>query len=227
MVQETIEEEVQPKSGRLFIKYIIPETTIATTPLPPKWTGILAVPLIVFALLCCPPVMHWIYPQLFPVDLHEAQAFRTQFLPWTEFTRIISEVLLAVFVGGQVFNDAVRNSIKRTLERLQELLDTSTNEQRAELARRANNALDVLEDWLFGRTGVRHKIRRSWDAYNAIIAFRNVVWRDVKWLYLRLITIRIYYLFPGGMYGLLAYVFFFLILLSKCFKFYLDYGISR
>jgi hypothetical protein len=179
------------------------------------------------ALCCFPPMTKLLYPHLFPIDHTQILVIRTVWLPWTEFARIISEVFLALFVGGQVFNDWVRDSIRDNLRKLQELFDSAATNEAEDLRTRMNEALDELIDWLVGGRGLRHKIRRFRVAFASVLELKDAVWRDIRWLYPRLLMIRIYYLFPGGIYGLVAYLSFAVILLSKCFKYYLDFGITR
>jgi hypothetical protein len=208
-----------------FVDLIVPRVDHSSRQIGPAGTVLLIVPLLLLALACCPPIRELVYTRLISAQnrnwLHTNKLSITQ---WTEFIRILAEVLLAVFVGGQVFNDSLRGYAREFLAVLQELINESHKKHATALRGELQEKASDLKEWLYSEIRIIDIPKSLLQGYRKANALNKLLTGRSLYLHYSLLSLRLYQMLPGGLYGALAYECFLTILLMKCTKYYLDFG---
>lgn len=179
----------------------------------------IALPLFVLAALCCPPACDFILSRTFDPSLVRN---KETILPWTEFVRIFAEVCAALFIGGQVFNDGMRRGVVSIFDNLQDAIDESFKQRSSNVREKIGHLATVIKDALTAKVTLGNIVPNLLVILFSTRRIQDLLITDIPHLQGKLLLIRLYYVFPGGLYGIGAYGCFVVILFMKCFKYYID-----
>jgi hypothetical protein len=179
--------------------------------------------LLCLALSCAPPLRNYLCEYV--LDKEYWRANKQYWVPWIEFTRILSEMLLAVTVGSALYASSLISWVKRTAESTQAKREAELEGWHVELENSMKeDAKEYVKLFQASRTwqGWRSAFQTFFRMGVLALRLNRNITRGIPALYRRLILFGLYSNFPGGLYGLFSYLLVLVILFTKVFKFYLD-----
>jgi len=203
-------------AGRLFL------------PVEADYNRVLGVPLRVLVLLAlfgivalsAPPVVERVWDEdIWPFD--SIRASHAVWESWLPFAVTGLEILLALLIGGSVFGEWAAAHSKSALDRLQASVDASRKEDIVDAEDELEGRLRRYRMLLEGITW-RNIVVRLWELFflsRDILAF---VVREVPRTNARFVTAKIGVAFPGGFFGLFAFMTFGVLSIAKVLDLYLN-----
>jgi hypothetical protein len=177
--------------------------------------------LVVFGVLviAAPPIAHRIVPSGFAVLVkYDATTWKL----WVDYAKLALESLIAVCIGGTVFADSMKSSIRGKLERAATKLDERAREQ---MEGRRTEIETLVSDFQTAsqrmKLGVRGYLQGILEL--ALLAPRGYrllygLYHWGPWINLQVMLLN----FPGGLFGFGAYSLLLLLTVLKCLKLYID-----
>jgi len=158
------------------------------------------------------------------------QVFDTEFIVqnkalwkiWLGFSKIVLETLLALMIGASVFAEQFRTTVRKQLEIYSEIREKALQHKLANLRGEFSDIAKEIED-LQRDIGVNfgsmlHNLVRLFKLSKSI---QTTVFAFPK-RYRKLAQMALLVGFPGGTYGLLAFLLFLLLTMVKVMQVYVD-----
>jgi hypothetical protein len=141
---------------------------------------------------------------------------------YSDFAIILFQMLIALTVGGIFITEELVKSLQARMAQTQALMDaTFVQKRRRMMAKMYRTYVRVKRLW----RGVawRNVVQRFMDACNSLFELFSLVNKELPVTYAYMLAFRAASAFPGGLYGVMAFVFFECLLLSTVAKTYFDY----
>lgn len=193
-----------------------------------KSTGIAIVLAILFTLLFIALGFPLLRDWLLALTHHETRTWLFSNKPmvaaWVDWLRIVCEIVLALFVSNQVFNDPLRKWFEGSLNglrvKLTSTLEKSIEENDARVIVR--NALNEMFAFVYLRGNLRQLPDDIVILYKAQRSIERQITLGVWYLFLRLLFLRVLSAFSGKLDATAALMAFLGVLLMKIIKLYLE-----
>ena len=190
-------------------------------PLEVVWLVVALGILLLLVFFALPPVVDAVVGDTFLPSLHAMLVQNRIWLDrWSAFLKLLFEVLTAVAIGGSIFAQSAAASIKQRLQQIEaKLLQDvhsvlTANERQIYRHLRKSNYLIVTATWKNIWRRIPRLATISYDLHR-FAAF------DIPWSYWRFITVAMPASFPGGFYGVLAFIFLTMLCAVKVVQIYL------
>jgi hypothetical protein len=149
---------------------------------------------------------------------------RSKLASWVEWSKIVFEVALALFISNQVFNEQLRAFFEASLQRLKtnltSIIENSVKQDDARVEIR--KALNDIVVFMYLPTDLRALPSDIPILLNASTTIYSQLRRGIPFLFVRLIALRVLGAFSGKLHGTAALMAFWGVLLMKVVKLYLD-----
>jgi hypothetical protein len=205
---------------------------IARTIVAPVWipyTRPLSIALLILAmviftfliLLSLPPIVDAVIADKFLPSFRTFLQENSSWLNrWAPSLRLSLEILSAITIGGSIFALSVANTIKAKLDDYKTHILNTSHSHLSEYEKRVYRNLRKIT-YLIHTISLKNLLKRiptlfilSHDVYSLFI-------RNLPLSYGYFMTTAVFTSFPGGFYGLLAFIFFTLLCTTKLIQIYL------
>lgn len=184
--------------------------------------SVASIVILLLLLIGMPPIRNWIILRRPYGELVWIKANRDQCVAWTDWSRVVLEILLGILISNQIFNEPFRKwyeSFAPVLRNVLEFLGRYFSD--SDIKRLKN---DLLELWSFI---LLKKNLRQLPA--DLIQLGSILWRWMESmssllgsLFIRYALMNILFAFSGRFHATTACLIFIGILLTKVIKLYLD-----
>ena len=169
-----------------------------------------------------PPIVVYVTTSL--CDLFPLSSMRISpgiWLTWSKFASLSIEILFVLAISGTVFGEWTAARSRSTLEELEKRFEQA---QTAALTDTRDKLADELRayKYLFSDITVSNLIVRLWQAYERSQTVVHTLTNKVPKRTATFLAAKFTVAFPGGLYGLVAFVLFGLLSLTKVVQIYAD-----
>jgi hypothetical protein len=179
---------------------------------------------LVIVLLGFPSLRDW----LLTLTTEETRAWlltnKPKLAAWVDWLRIVFEVVLAIFISNQIFNDPLRKWFERSLDKLRNRLSVKIeksikgNDARVKI----RNALNEVSAFIYLRGDLRQLPSDVKILYRSHRILSDQIRFGIWFLFLRLLFLKVLNAFSGKLHATAAVTAFWGVLLMKVIKLYLD-----
>jgi len=209
-----------------FLKSFFTDSATRKTSAPTDFMAVMIVVLITLALLgiSLPILRDFVLARLTSQSLEWLVSNRSNLVPWVDWLRIVFEVVLALFVSNQVFNDQLRNLFEKSLEKLKLNLTAAIEDsiKQDDARNRIKKALNEIIAFLYLPADLRSLPSDIPILFNASWVIYRGIRRGMPYLFMRLLALRVLGAFSGRLHGMAALFAFWGVLLTKVLRLYLD-----
>ncbi len=138
---------------------------------------------------------------------------------WLPYTQLVIEILFALFIGGSIFGNWLSNSSEEYVQKLETQLNLISNDNYQEVSSRlATNYKDLeatIRATKFGNffSSLMQIIRLS-------RSISNILYADFPKKFTGIVAAKFMVSFPGGLYGLIAFALFWIIMSLETLSIY-------
>lgn len=214
--------DIVRKFARLYVKYLFLPTRLELRgPLSKFWLFFLVFAFIVVVVLAAPPVIEFILcTQLSPDERVSLKGNEKILLEWLSFVSIFLEVTIALAIGGSIFGERLANKFKKAVTAYEESRTLVLEARKTGLNDEISKTVDAIIDLFSNKTLLQFvsNIPKLWKLAKNL---RRMLFDEMPTFQRRYITLMMYSTFPGGLYGLIAFLSFFALSIIKVFQLYI------
>ena len=139
---------------------------------------------------------------------------------WLPFFGLILEIMFLLMIGGSVFSEWVAAHSKETIEKYEAAV---VEAKKREITEAKENLVQKIEDYnrLLEDVNYRNILPKIYKLYRASQEIINLLLNDVAQTNARFLGTKLAVSFPGGSYGIFAFVLFATLIQVKIAQFYL------
>lgn len=174
--------------------------------------------------LAAPPVvdtMLALNPKVFPFDaIHQNPQLWDR---WLSFAGVCSELIIVLLIGGSVFGEWLTARSKDAITKLESAVEAALRKELSEAGDDLTRMIRAYLDMLSGIT-IRNIVPRLFQLYRESRRILRFSLGDIPRINTRFLLATIGTAFPGGFYGLLAFVMFGIRMFVEVLKLYATAG---
>lgn len=172
-------------------------------------------------IIALPPVIELIKANAYQLPLIGFVLENPEFWEiWLPYINFVLEILFFLMIGGSVFSEWVAAHSKNIMDKYETAVDIARQQYlectKDELATKIEKYYSLLEG-----INIRNVFPRIYNLYNESRSIINILVHDVARVNARFLGAKLAVSFPGGFYGLFAFILFAMLVQVKVGQFYL------
>jgi hypothetical protein len=144
---------------------------------------------------------------------------------WNDYLAFFSfglEIVTAILIAGAAFSEWLTTSYKSTVDEWERKIEQARHNELTDVQQEAESLLKRHFD-LIRSTTLTNLLSNLPKLYKTASGFSRLVYRDVGRVNFQFLLAKALVAFPGGLYGLLAFVLFYGLCLLKVLSYYVDH----
>jgi hypothetical protein len=182
--------------------------------------------LLLLLVVAFPPLLRFAFSKIIPEQVIRPD--KGIWKEWLAYAKICLEIMVAVAVGGSVFAESVKVATRQALEEYQKVREHVLKRDVKELkgrVRKLTLRYFAVPRWIANSKGIANSLRRyvlgMFIIYNSLRKLYGISMSAPNGLF-RFLIWTVSGGFPGGLFGVFAYICFFLLTLTKVIQLYVD-----
>lgn len=177
---------------------------------------------ILLSFLSLPPVIDFLISTPTIGIISFIMAEKNSLERWLPCFIYIIEIIILLFLGGSIFGESVALGVGNRLKKLEVKIDQKAISQMEKIYPEFGQLIEeykkIIKDVTY--KNFIYKAYTGCKLFNRII---NYIYSDIPNSYIRLIKAKALIAFPGGFYGLMAFIFVWILSFLKLISTYLEY----
>lgn len=171
--------------------------------------------------IALPPVVEIVSENNFPLPLMSSILSEPDYwATWLPFINFVLEILFFLMIGGSVFSEWIASNSKKIFEDYQAAVEDAKEEDVSRIKAKLSKELKSYYLLVEG-VNIRNFFPKLFALYRASNRIVNMIVKDVPRVNASFLSSKIAMSFPGGYYGLFAFVVFGALVQVKIGHFYL------
>lgn len=177
---------------------------------------------VVLIVLAAPPVIDIIisHQDRIPVFL-SVQIHKQVWLDYVEYVSFLLEIAIAFLIGGSIFAEWATNYYKAAVETYEKKIIEARENNLTELKEESEQLIKRHMEILSQMTAINF-IASLCELWKTSMRFINLMYRDVGRVNSIFLMTKALVSFPGGLYGLLAFISFYTLCVLRVVSYYID-----